>query len=31
LGFSRLIALMNYFHGAVPIPVQMHEFLFSAA
>lgn len=31
LGFSRLIALMNYFHGAVPIPLQMHEFLFSAA
>jgi len=31
LGFSRLIALMNYFHGAVPIPLQKHEFLFSAA
>jgi SRSO17 transposase len=31
LGFSRLIALMNYFHGAVPIRVQIQEFLFSAA
>ena len=31
LGFSRLIALMNYFHGAVPTPLQIHEFLFSAA
>lgn len=31
LGFSRLIALMNYFQGAVPLPLQMQEFLFSAA
>ena len=31
LGFSRLIALMNYFYGAIPIPLQMHEFLFSTA
>ena len=31
LGFSRLIALMNYFQGAVPIPLQIQEFLFSAA
>ncbi len=31
LGFSRLIALMNSFHAAVPIPLQMQEFLFSAA
>jgi SRSO17 transposase len=31
LGFSRLIALMNYFHGAVPMPLQMPAFLFSAA
>ena len=31
LGFSRLIALMNYFHGALPMPLQIQEFLFSAA
>lgn len=31
LGFSRMIALMNYFHGAVPIPLQMQDFLLSAA
>lgn len=31
LGFSRLIALMNYFDGAVPMPLQIQEFLFSAA
>jgi SRSO17 transposase len=31
VGFSRLIALMNYFHGAVPLPLQTKEFLFSAA
>lgn len=31
LGFSRLIALMNYFHGAVPLPLQRQDFLFSAA
>lgn len=31
LGFSRLIALMNHFHGAIPIPLQIQEFSFSAA
>jgi FOG: Transposase len=31
LGFSRLIALMNYFHGAVPMPLPKQDFLFSAA
>ena len=31
VGFSRLIALMNYFNSAVPIPRQMQDFLFSAA
>lgn len=29
LGFSRLIAFMNYFHGAVPILLQTQDFLFS--
>ncbi len=31
LGFSRLIALMNHFHGAIPLSLQIQEFLFSAA
>jgi len=31
LGFSRLIVLMNYFPGAVPMPLQRQDFLFSAA
>ena len=29
--FSRLIALMNYFHGAVPMTLPRQDFLFSAA
>jgi SRSO17 transposase len=31
LGFPRLIALMNHFQAAIPISLQIHEFLFSAA
>ena len=31
LGFSRLIALMNHFQAAIPISLQIEDFLFSAA
>jgi hypothetical protein len=31
LGFPRLIALMNHFQAAIPISLQIQEFLFSAA